>query len=282
MDTQFVGDEKLFHFTGDDGDIRLVISKPDRIGHWWYELCATLRTGHSFLLDTEMHSSSAGTVTVDSVVEGWMNTILEVGSEHVPEESLPNPNTTLIFDSYYMSSLSRTKLKASGVPFSASCKPDNFKPERKFISKDVEDEPGDHESIYNELTGELFTYHYDRQKGVGKKYNLSFGFNRSTNKDKLKKYKDFIPGYSHYKVLFEPCDRFNRLLHSRHWPYKRGGRGVKGAQGNQHDFLMACILQNTFNAHHAIMAANLSQPSFVDMCNELSDQIYKFACTIFV
>jgi len=98
----------------------------------------------------------------------------------------------------------------------------------------------------------------------------------------LKKYKDFIPGYSHYKVLFEPCDRFNRLLHSRHWPYKRGGRGVKGAPGNQHDFLMACILQNTFkNAHHVIMAPDLSQPSFVDMCNELSDQIYQFACTIF-
>jgi len=39
------GDEKLFHFTGVDGDLRLVITKPDRIGFWFYELCADLSNG---------------------------------------------------------------------------------------------------------------------------------------------------------------------------------------------------------------------------------------------
>ena len=50
----------------------------------------------------------------------------------------------------------------------------NFEVERKFISKDKADEPGEEETIYNDETGELFTYHYDTEKCVGKKYNLSF------------------------------------------------------------------------------------------------------------
>ena len=77
-------------------------------------------------------------------------------------------------------------------------KPDNFKIERQFLSAD---EPGDEQWIFNEKTGELFTYHYDTQKGVGMKYNLSSGLVRSTNPNKIRQYKIFIPGYSHYKVL---------------------------------------------------------------------------------
>ena len=31
------GDEMLWHFTGHSGNVRLVISKPDRLGLWFYE-----------------------------------------------------------------------------------------------------------------------------------------------------------------------------------------------------------------------------------------------------
>jgi hypothetical protein len=53
------GDEKLFHFTGDSGDIRLVLTKPDRIGLWFYQLCAPLHNGASFLLWFKLHHSDA-------------------------------------------------------------------------------------------------------------------------------------------------------------------------------------------------------------------------------
>ena len=39
------GDEKLLHFTGNSGDIRMVKEKPDRVGLWFYELCALLPNG---------------------------------------------------------------------------------------------------------------------------------------------------------------------------------------------------------------------------------------------
>ena len=61
-----------------------------------------------------------------------------------------------------------------------------------LLTNEAADQPGDEQSIYNESTNELFTYHYDRQKGVGKKYNLSSGFVRSTRKDLIKEYKDLF------------------------------------------------------------------------------------------
>ena len=61
-----------------------------------------------------------------------------------------------------------------------------------------------------------------------------------------------IPGYDYYKQMFKICDNFNKGLHDKSWPFKAGGKGVKGASGTENAFSMACILQNTFNAFHQI------------------------------
>ena len=57
-----------------------------------------------------------------------------------------------------------------------------------------------------------------------------------------------IPGYSYYKQAFEACDNFNRALHDRCWPHKRGGRSLPGDIWNHHDFIQAAMLVNTTNA----------------------------------
>ena len=62
------GDEKLFHFTGVSGNVRLVISKPDKIGLWFYELCCTLKSGAPYLLDFKLHDNSKGPILVSDVV----------------------------------------------------------------------------------------------------------------------------------------------------------------------------------------------------------------------
>ena len=51
------GDEKLLHFTGNSGDIRMVLSKPDRVGLWFYELCVKLSNKTSYLLYFKLHHS---------------------------------------------------------------------------------------------------------------------------------------------------------------------------------------------------------------------------------
>ena len=108
--------------------------------------------------------------------------------------------------------------------------------------------PGDPNSIYNDESKELFTYHWDTQIGVGERYNLSYGLIPCTDKAKIKNYGDMIPGWCYCKKASEACDNFNRALHGRCWPHKRGGRNLPGNIWNHHDFIQADILENIINA----------------------------------
>jgi len=272
------GDEKLFHFTGDSGDIRLVISKPDRIGLWFYELVAPLANGQYYMLYLKLQTNRNGSVQVESIVRDWINIVKFTGASD--EFDLPNPKTMLTYDSYYQVEGGRQACIENRVKFSCSVRADRMQAQRKLLQRAESETPGDEETIYLERTNELFTYHYDRQKGVGKKYNLTHGLIRSEVVAKVKQNADVIPGYDMYKAMFEACDRFNRNLHDKHWPYKRGGKGRKGEWGTSHDFFMACILQNTFSAHSQILGYDPKTLSFKQKCEKLSDDMYEFSCSI--
>lgn len=269
------GDEKLYFFTGKSGDVRLVVSKPDKIGLWFYELCVKLKNDKSFMLWFQLQTNKDNEpITVNSIVTKWRNIL----------KSFPNwQNTMLVFDNYYLGAESRADNLAEGIMFSASMNPQRFGPEVKMIHDDggvLGDKEGEHKTMWNEVTKELLTYHFDRQKGVGKKYNLSRGFSRSTDKYKIAEHKDDIPGYDYYKHSFEPCDNFNRGLHDKTWPHKRGGNGYDGDSGCAHDFIMACILQNTFNATSDINKTDGDSVSFEDKCAQLSDELFIYANTL--
>jgi hypothetical protein len=238
------GDEKLFHFTGMSGDVRLVPSKPDKIGLWFYELCTKLSCGLPYLLHFRLHTSADGVIKVSDVVKQWAQVRTSIGRELAPDV---NDKTYLAFDSYYLDAESRSYLKEQGVRYSASVSKCRMSPEVSLVHGDEPDKIGAWSAIYNDITQELFTQHYDTQKGVGQKYNLSFGLIRSEDKVKVREQADLIPGYDVYKSMFECCDSFNRNLHDKSFPHKRGGRLVPGHFGRIHDFLFACILQNTFN-----------------------------------
>ena len=71
------GDEKLYHFTGDSALIRVVISKPDRIGLWFYELSCLFKDNSPYLLDTFVNNSCVeGGIKnpVVEVVKHWVKT----------------------------------------------------------------------------------------------------------------------------------------------------------------------------------------------------------------
>ena len=276
------GDEKLFFFTGDSGNVRLVISKPDRIGLWFYELVARLSCNLPYMLSTLMHSSLKGSVTVASVVQSWVDVIESIGSDCFVADEIANPDTYLAMDSYYMDASVREMMKSHQRPYTASVKPDRFIIEKTIVHPDGRpDQPGEWKGIFNETTEELFIYHYDTQKGVGIKYNLSRGFERSTDKYKIRDHKDRIPVYDNYKTFFMECDDFNRALHDRTWPHKHGGgrNGEMGEYGTHHDFLMACTLQNTINAWLEITGTNPKEFTFKQMMLQLSDELYELSLT---
>ena len=123
-------------------------------------------------------------------------------------------------------------------------------------------------------SGETFVYHHDTQKGVGEKYNYSRGFLWDQTKTKVDSSEYRIPCYDNYKTMFECCDRFNRNLHDRVWPHKRGGKNTPGEFGRQHDFALACILQNVYNAYHAVTGRDPASTTFRDMCCQLADDVF--------
>jgi hypothetical protein len=271
------GDEKLFHFTGVSNMVKLILSKPDRIGLWFFELCVKLSTGKVYLLHTRLHHSDNGPVPSADVVKQWADIIMNTGREI---EENPNRNTYLCFDSYYMTKDARKYLNDNKVYFTGSCVANHFKPECALVHGHDTDRTGQHSTIYNDTTNELFTYHYDTQKGVGKKYNLSYGFKRSTDKLKVRACKEEIPGYDYYKSMFELCDNFNRNLHDKTWPHVRGGKGVLGHFGRASDFYLGCILQNTFNLTEELTPANTENVCFELKCDVLATELFRHALTL--
>jgi hypothetical protein len=265
-------DEKLWSYTGKGPGLRMCPNKHERVGLWMYEICVPLADGRPYCLWLRMHNSSVDPVTTVEIIESCLDAIENCSTD---EEGVKNPHTYLAMDSYYTTRKGVDVMLERGRPFTCSLKPDRFKPETKFIHPPgYNPKVGEWHGMYNEEKGLCMVYHFDRQKGVGEKYNISHGFDVSTKKCDVKEYKDFIPGYESYKVMFGMCDIFNRAFHDRSWPHKRSGGGRTGEIGRHHDFLMTCILQNTRNAYHAIMGTDQHRPEFKRFCIDLSNQIF--------
>ncbi|KAJ1420985.1 hypothetical protein B484DRAFT_433396 [Ochromonadaceae sp. CCMP2298] len=228
------GDEKLLKFFGDAGDIIAVSSKPDSVGLWFYELCAQDRHDRVFLLDTKLQRkhSPAETITMMSVVARWGQIIMDRG----------RPQTILAFDSHSMCKDSRIWLDQhkDRLRYTASV---TFKPFKEHVRKvealylagpagngvggDEVRKPGDWVGMFNPNTSEIFIYAWDEIKAIGHKYNLGNCMVKrarvNTHDNELRHIKG---AYDIYKYCFNLCDVYNRALHDRKWPFKRGGNGV--------------------------------------------------------
>ena len=281
---QFVaGDEKLFHYTGESGLVRLVPSKPDKIGLWFYELCGCLANGLAFCLFIMLHNSIQQKLTTVSVVSKWVANMrrIDLGAD-ADADAVWYPHTVLVFDSYYTSKeviemFDQEQNKR--VCYLASVTPDRFANLTRFLlPPGYVDEEGASKAAYNEVLKELYVFHWDTQKGVGKKFNFSRGLIPCSDKSKVSAKKFEIPGYDTYKTSFACCDDFNKGLHDKVWPHKRGGNGHKGFEGKINDFIMACMLQNTYNAWHQITGTVPHIISFQQFCCTLADQLWKLKC----
>ena len=73
------GDEKLFTFHGESGNVRLVPSKPGKVGLWEYELCGQFQSGLPYLFDTSMHDLRDGTIKVSAITRRWIRVLKSTG-----------------------------------------------------------------------------------------------------------------------------------------------------------------------------------------------------------
>lgn len=270
------GDEKLLHFTGNSGDIRAIPSKPDRIGLWFYELCATLPNGKPFIVHTDLWQAAKEynlSVPVHHIVKKWARVV----NRHNGTLGPPSPHTILVFDSYYCTKSVRQILNEAKVKFICSAKSDTFGALTDMTRAGVE-RPGDWKGVYCPESKELFIHKWDRQASIGKKYLLTNAFERSaTTRHAL---KHVTPGYDLYKLTFNTCDHFNRALHDRKWPHRCGGRTRPGDSGHHDKFAMSATVQNTINAFQNVSPHPDEPETFMMMCIRLADELFDLANTL--
>jgi hypothetical protein len=271
------GDEKLLHFTGDSDNIRMILTKPDRVGHWFYELCIKLSNGLSYLLYLRAHLSDparAISIKTSEIVKDWTSITTSLGGPGA------NPNAVTVFDSYYLDNTGRNHCIENKKKFIGAIQRSRFEPICQHLSG-LCHEKGEWECAYNEKTNELLVKYFDPEHPAPK-YVLSNAFIKrkkplNAKKSKKKSKSVTVPVYSEYNHLYNLCDRFNRNLHERTWPHKTGGNGSMGEDGHYHNFALSSILQNIFNLYFDINAEDYSKVSFSKFCCDLADEIVRFA-----
>ena len=287
------GDEKLWFCTGSSDFIRKVPSKPGGVGLWMYQLCLTLPDGTTFCLYFRMHHNRDGPVPVADVVKEWADALEDVGRE--ADGETVNVGCALVFDSYYATKDVFTMLRNRGRAFTSSATKErkgslagaclHFTDGASHTRRDSR--PGDFYGLYNECNGSTFVYYFDGDKGVGEKFNYSWGFRISTDPADLKAYKQVTPVYDYYKQLFSICDWFNKGLNGSRYPFRRGKEACTGmmasvcALGAHNDFCKSVIWKNTYNAYHAMKNPtgdkSIVKPAFSSFLADLADDMYKYS-----
>ena len=268
------GDEKLLHFTGDSDNIRMVLTKPDKVGHWFYELCIKLSNGLSFLLHFRAHLSDPNrniSIKTSEIVEQWTTIATTLGGENA------NPDAITTADSYYFDTTGRNICNDKKKKFVVGLQKNRFVSICDHLSGLVHAKK-EVAAAYNEKTNEILVKYWDPEHPQPK-FVLSnaFKLTKITEKTKQKSRDVTIPVYSEYAEMFNLCDRFNRNLHERTWPHKTGGKSRKGEHGQYHNFALSAILQNIFNLYHDVNGEDHTIPSFKDFFCNLADDIVRYA-----
>ena len=87
--------------------------------------------------------------------------------------------------------------------------------------------------------------------------------------------KDYlIPGYDLYGQTFNVCDRFNREICDKKWPFISGGRNHCGEFGHQHFFALTVTLTNIWNMLLVLRNCTALDYTFQEMCEELSNALW--------
>ena len=267
------GDEKLLHFTGDSALIRQIITKPDKIGFWFYELSSKLPTGKIILLYWRVHDGTVDSIPVHEIVTEWGEISRYYGNVGIRYQPV------LIFDSYYMSSASRRWLLDNNIPFIGAVQQSRLAPlmSNMFIHGVNVDKPGETASIFNEETGELFVHHWSFDATIAKKWVLSNAFVRST---RTRQQANITPVWDWYKETFSGCDFFNKGFKTNALQFRSGSGSKYGENGHIHKFAMCALVKNVVNIWEAVQNPEPEPKNFKSRCISLATEIVEFAKTL--
>ncbi len=80
--------------------------------------------------------------------------------------------------------------------------------------------------------------------------------------------------------MFSLCDKFNRRLHDRTWPFRLGGGSNFGEKSAISNFNFSAILENVLNAYACLMKLSADDIDFQKECLELADEIFVYSLSV--
>jgi hypothetical protein len=265
-----VGDEKLFEFTGVSGDSRFVITKPARIGLWFYELVGNIDNYNSFLLDTKIASVKKEINEhehVANIVQRWIEVI---------NSFYPRNHPLLVFDSYYWSKATRRILNEARVRYIAAVGSGKLGGLEVRATNSLK-QPGNWVAYWNKYTAELYVMNWDRDSHVGKQQVIT---NTHTLKKGYRQLSRIIPAYDLYKLIYSGCDHYNRKLNDKCWPFKHGGNERLGDMGSADDFVFSCTLQNIINVDRELSHSSAEKLNYEAYLTNLACELFEYAMNL--
>lgn len=265
------GDEKLFHFTGDTPYLRLVPTKPDRIGLWMYELCVNLPNKKPYLVHCSMEKGSAKlgiSSTVLDIITKWVNVI----------EKFEDNAVILFIDSYYHSQAVHNKLVEGNIKYAAASTANSFGNLCKVLESKVRAQ-GKYAIAWKENTTELFAHYFSPDNRLGRKFVLTTAYEIEEGRLPNTKRKH-IPGIDLYSKGFNICDNFNHNLANTSYPHKTGGNTRYGVEGQTHKYMLAVLLQNIFAMFDAQHPNAVLPHSNKSRCSLLAKELYAYSFSV--
>ena len=247
-------DEKLYYFTGDSYLIRKVLTKPGRIGIWFYQSAIQLANGLPFLVSTSAHSSPT---TTAKIISEWIKIANSKG------------RAVAVMDQYYMSREARQLVVKMNANVVAGLNRDRFRNWAQIMESNVKTR-GRSRHMHNPNTGESLVSHFpsDMSKPRQLVYSTAFSI------EKKRSLAGSIPIYDTYNVCFSTCDHFNQVLHKKGWPFDFGGNGRKGDMQKGFDYLLTAILINTHHAYCFVQKKCTDEYPWRQFCDELGMEMY--------
>ena len=74
-------------------------------------------------------------------------------------------------------------------------------------------------------------------------------FNCHINIDDKKNLKHHVPVYDHYGPLFCLCDKFNKAIVGKNFPFRVGGGHRQGPEASIVDYLVVSVLMTSYHAY---------------------------------
>jgi hypothetical protein len=258
-------DEKQKGFRGQSHCIKKVLSKKnDPVGHWTTQACVQLHeTSLPYIIGMFPfdHSKKMGDVSITMYsIWCWLLGVVKYDKlSHKP---------VLCADSLYLDNASRTKLLEMGARYHCSVKPDRFEIISKHMQAKVK-EMDSYCAMFNENTGEVATYVWSSEKGVGKKLLVT----SSLSKAATTRHPDRTPpGWTEYKYMFSACDKYNKKIGHYDWPYR-----PSCWQTHLGDIYMTHVVLNTIHIYRELHHEAQSEWHDTNLLCTLACELYERA-----